>query len=60
MAEPTLEDILHAIAEIRREMATKAETNARFDRVDAAIAELDADVERHMKVHKEIDKRSTR
>ncbi len=78
MAEPTLKDVLNAIAQMRAEMATKTElakldakvdafeakvdafeakADARFDKVDKAIAELDSDLDRHMKVHKEIDKR---
>jgi exonuclease VII small subunit len=42
--------------EIRTEMATKANMNERFDRVDARLAELDRDLDAHMKVHAELEK----
>jgi chromosome segregation ATPase len=70
MAEPTLKDVLNAIArlergqtEIRSEMATKgdlakleAKVEKRFDRVDKALEALDEDLDKHMKVHKELEK----
>jgi chromosome segregation ATPase len=84
MAEPTLKDVLAAItrlekgqSEIRSEMATKADmnarftemnarfadvnarfadVNARFDRVDRNIADLDRDLDSHMKVHRELER----
>src|SRR5512139_3542572 len=84
MAEPTLKDVLKAIAaidakvtalekgqaalekgqaalekgqsQIRSEMATKVEMNARFDAVDARLADIDADLNRHMTVHRELEK----
>ena len=63
MAEPTLKDVLAAIAQLRAEMATKtefsalrSEVNARFDRVDKELGELDKDLTGHMKVHRELEK----
>jgi predicted RNase H-like nuclease (RuvC/YqgF family) len=70
MAEPSLKDVMAAItrlekgqaslekgqAEIRSEMATKAEMNARFDRVDRQLAELDRDLDGHMDVHRELER----
>lgn len=62
MAEPTLKDLLEAIvrlekgqADIRSKMATRAETNERFDRVDQRFDELDAELTLHAKVHRKIE-----
>ena len=70
MADPTIKDVLKAIAEMRGEMATKKElaafdakmearfdaVDARFDAVDKSIAELGADIDKHMVVHKKLEK----
>jgi hypothetical protein len=43
MAEPTLKDVLKAIAEMRNEMDDRFDkVDKRFDNLDKAIAELDA------------------
>jgi hypothetical protein len=64
MADPTLKDVLDAIAAVRHDVETHraetrqqhADTSARFDRVDAKLADLDRDLDQHMKVHAELEK----
>lgn len=62
MPEPTLKDVLDAVArlekgqaDIRTKMATRAETNERFDRVDQRFDDLDAELTTHAKVHRKIE-----
>ena len=71
MAEPTLKDVLGAIAEIRggvaRLDAKVTAYDARFDALDAKVdahgaetangfAELDKELTRHADVHRELEK----
>ncbi len=73
MADPTLKDVLKAIAEIRGEMATKddlARVEAKVDAVDAKLevhraetrkgfADLDEELTKHSNVHAEVEKEIT-
>jgi len=68
MADPTLKDVLDAIAkleaatkaefvEVRREMgANHAETTTRLKRVEKQLDDVDEDLTGHMKVHRELEK----
>lgn len=64
MAQPTLKDVMDVIAKLDAKVdAHRAETradaakvDARFDRVDKGLAELDRDLTKHMDVHREIEK----
>lgn len=63
MAEPTLRDVLDAIAQMRREMATKTELAKVEAKVDAhraetakGFAELDRELTKHAEVHRELEK----
>jgi septal ring factor EnvC (AmiA/AmiB activator) len=71
MADPTLKDVLAAIvrlekgqAETRGDVARLEakvdkrfdEVDRRFNRVDDAIAALDDDLDKHMKVHRELER----
>jgi hypothetical protein len=52
-------EMREGFAEIRAEMRDGfAKTNERFDRVEKQIAELDADFDRHMRTHREIERTS--
>ncbi|HVH46608.1 MAG TPA: hypothetical protein VM925_29910 [Labilithrix sp.] len=50
MAEPTLKDVLDAIAQLR------AETAKGFAKVDKRFDDLDTELTTHAKVHKELEK----
>ena len=63
MAEPTLKDVLKVIAEMRGEMATKADLAKLEAKVDAhraetkkGFADLDKALTQHMGVHREVEK----
>ena len=59
-----LEEVRRDVAEVRRDVkeldanveAHRAETKAGFDRVDRSIAELGEDIDKHMVVHKKLEK----
>ena len=58
MAEPTLRDVLDAVRTLDRKVEEhRAETKAGFAAVAKQIAELDADLDRHMGAHTKIEKR---
>ena len=76
MADPTLKDVLDAIARVERNAATKADLakleaklatkselsnvesrmDARFDRIEKRLDDLDRDLTKHMDVHRELEK----
>jgi len=62
MADPTLKDVLNAVARIEASMATKAELAKLDAKVDAhraetrkGFADLDEELSGHAKVHRESD-----
>ena len=66
MGEPTLKDVLDAIAKLatKEELAKldakvdshHAETTTRLKRLEKRLDEVDDDVNAHMKVHRELEK----
>ena len=63
MADPTLKDVLKVLAEVRRDMATKADVAKLDAKVEAHRAEtrkgfddLDKELAGHASVHREIEK----
>lgn len=68
MADPRMKDLVKLMDAMRREMATNVDelradmtkrfdqVDKRFDQVDKAIVGLDADLDRHMAKHREIEK----
>jgi replication fork clamp-binding protein CrfC len=70
MADSTLKDVLDALARLEKGQGTlqvdlerfdakvdglRREMNTRFDEVDKTLASLDADLDKHMKVHRRIE-----
>jgi predicted nucleic acid-binding Zn-ribbon protein len=64
MAEPTLKDVLKAIAELQKGQTEirsgfarlEAKMDAGFERVERQLSEIDADLERHMTVHAKLER----